>query len=313
MFNIAATVTGVVAFLCFGMTESRPAQVLRKHVKVVAKETRFNDLSLGENHFRPGFSTFLRRSLFMPLRLFFTEWIVALTSIMAATVYGIIYLFSEALAVVYLEGYGFSTRQGSLIFLAIGAGVIFTFLPRIYDIHVTAKRLKQEKHLEPEDKLFGFFVAAPVLAIGLWWFAYTVPPMATGVSPWVSISSLVLVGFSVVEFDNVLSGYLCDTYATYAASANAPMAFLRAILSGVFPLFGQRLFRTLGSNKAVIFLAIVATIYCAFALLFSLRGKKIRERSPLAKKTWAASLSNEKPSDIKATISVPKHCVIASR
>lgn len=84
--------------------------------------------------------------------------------------------------------------------LAIGVGVIFTFLPRVYDVRVAARRRKENKPLEPEDKLFGFLVAAPVLATGLWWFAWTVPPRVTGVSPWASIASLVFVGYSVVEF-----------------------------------------------------------------------------------------------------------------
>ena len=166
--------------------------------------------------------------------------------------------------------------------------------------------------LEPEDKLFGFYVAAPVLAAGLWWFAWTVPPLVTGVSPCASIASLVLVGFSVVEFDNVLSEYLCDTYATYAASANAPMAFLRATISGVFPLFGQRLFRSLGSNNALFILAGVATAYCGVAAVFGVFGKRIRELSPSAEKTWTALLSSEKLTAIEVSMPVPQRCVLAN-
>lgn len=47
-----------------------------------------------------------------------------LTSVMAATVYAIVYLFSESLSSVYLEGYHFSTRQASLVMLALSVGVI---------------------------------------------------------------------------------------------------------------------------------------------------------------------------------------------
>ena len=113
--------------------------------------------------------------------------------------YGIIYLFSEALEVVYQDGFDFSTKQCSLIMLAIGVGVVFTFLPRIYDVRVAVKRRAENKPLEPEDKLFGFLLAAPVLAAGLWWFAWTVPPLVN-VSPWASVVSLVFLGYSVVEF-----------------------------------------------------------------------------------------------------------------
>lgn len=290
------------------MQESRPCQVLRSEVKAVAKEMDFDGLSVDGENSLPTLKAFVKTSLLLPLRLFFTEPIVWLTSIMAATVYGIVYLFSESLSIVYLDGYGFSTRQASLVILAVGVGVFLSFLPRIYDVHVVVSRRKQGVVLQPEDKLFGFYVAAPVLAAGLWWFSWTVPPMVIGISPWVSIASLVLVGFSVVEFDNVLRGYLCDTYASYAGSANAPMAFLRATLSGCFPLFGHQLFYGLGANNALFILAGVATAYCGVAVIFGRYGRRIRERSPFAEKAWSASLENVEAWTTESTVSLPGPC-----
>jgi hypothetical protein len=96
---------------------------------------------------------------------------------------------------------------------------------------------------------------------------------------------LALFGYSVVEFDNVLSCYLCETYASRSASALAPLSFLRALLSGTFPLFGTQLFKKLGASYAMIVLAVVATIFCGVALFFRLYGKVIRRRSPLAEQT----------------------------
>ncbi|KAK5173928.1 uncharacterized protein LTR77_002609 [Saxophila tyrrhenica] len=294
VFIIAAIVAGVAAIFCFGMQESRPSQVIRQQVKAIERETSFDGLSLEGEDCLPTMSKFMRTSLWLPLRLFFTEPIVFLTSVMAATVVAVVYLFSEAVGTVYVEGFGFTNRQASLTMLAIAVGVLFAFLPRIYDYQVIALRKRQGRPLEPEDKLFGFLVAAPILAGGLWWFAWTVPPMTSGVSAWVSIASLVLIGFSTQEFDNLLSGYLCDTYATYAASANAPMAFLRAVLSGTFPLFGRQFFHKLGTNNALFISAGVATLYCGIAIVFSLYGKRVRERSSIAEKMWRASLSNDK-------------------
>ena len=191
----------------------------------------------------------------------------------------------------------------TLAVLALAVGVLLAFLPRIYDYQVIALRKRQKRPLEPEDKLFGFLLAAPILAGGMWWFAWTVPPLTVGLTPWISIASLVLIGFSTQEFDNLLSGYLCDTYATYAASANAPMAFLRATLSGTFPLFGRQVFKKLGPNTALFILAGVATVYCGIAILFGLYGKRVRERSSMAEKTWTASLSNEKLASSQSSLS----------
>ncbi|PPJ56717.1 hypothetical protein CBER1_09483 [Cercospora berteroae] len=283
LFRIAAILGGLMGIACLFMQESRPSQLLRQKVQRVSRTTDFRKLSVDHQDSKPSFPTFVQKGLTMPLRLFFTEPIVFLTSIMAAIVYAVIYLFTAALPQVYEESFGYTRLQGSLVFVSIAVGICFTLLPRIYDIRVACR--KDAQAIEPEDKLFGFYVAAPVLAVGLWWFAFSVPPLNSPASPWASICSLALLGYSIVEFDNVLSGYLCDTYASRTASALAPLSFLRATLSGTFPLFGSAMFHNLGANYAVFVLAGIATAFCAVAVLFGVYGKRIRESSPLAERT----------------------------
>jgi hypothetical protein len=90
---------------------------------------------------------------------------------------------------------------------------------------------------------------------------------------------LLPIGFVVVEFDYVLSRYLVDTYAARAVSATTAMCFLRAILSGVFPLFGRQMFEKLGANNTTFILACLATIFCGVAEVFRRHRKAIRYRS----------------------------------
>ncbi|KAK1066915.1 hypothetical protein LTR74_006790 [Friedmanniomyces endolithicus] len=256
VYAITAIVTFACTLLCLLMEESRPSQVLHQQVRKVSKQAGFDQLS-ADGATLPTIGEFVRTSLWQPIRLF-TEPIVGAVSIMAATVYGIIYFFSDALPTIYIDDFGLGAQPASLVIQELG------------------------RQIEPEDKLFGFYIAAPVLAISLWWFASTVPPLITKISPWVSVASLALIGFGVVEFDNVLSGYLTDSYTSYAASANAPMAFLRAILSGVFPLIGRRMFSKLGNNNALFLLAALATCFCGVAVWFAFQGKQLRQRSPFA-------------------------------
>lgn len=278
--------------MCFGMQESRPSQVLRQNVRQVVRKTSFDRLTADSVHQLPSASEFVQTTLTQPVRLFFTEPVIFWVSIMGATVYGNIYLFSEALTVVYKDGFHFSERPASLVFLSFGVGILPTFLPRIYDFMFANRRHRQGLPMEPEDKMFGFYVAAPILAIGLWWFSFTVPPLIDNITPWASIISLVLIGYATVEFDNVLSGYLTDTYMSYAASANAPMSFLRAILSGGFPLFGHQMFRGLGSNNALFILAGISTMFCGVAVWLRLKAKVLRLRSPFAEKTALSAQSS---------------------
>lgn len=202
---------------------------------------------------------------------------------MISVSYATIYLLPEAISLVYTD-FGFNERQSSLVNLAIGIGPILSLPARVIDQRISNRRRSASKPLTPEDKLIGFYVAAPVLALATWWYAWTIPPRisASTISPFVSIAALTLVGFVTNEFDYVLSGYLTDTYSTYASSANAPPAFMRAVLSGVFPLFGAQMFRNLGNNIAGSALAAIATGFCFVALGFWKFGKSIREKSNFA-------------------------------
>lgn len=286
------------------MKESRPSTIIRQEIRAITRSSGFDGLFYESMDNVPSFGAFCETSLLLPMRLFCTEPIVFLTSIMAATVCAIIYVFPEAFPVVFAETYGFTPRRCSLVNLAIPVGVVFTFLPRLYDIKVSNHCRRNDIVAQPEDKVFGFLVAAPMLAIAFWWFGLSIPALVTGLSPWVPIASLTLVGFSVVEFDTVLAGYLTDTYTSHAASANASLSFLRAVLSGILPLFGHRMFAGLGPNYAMFILAGLATLFCGIAVLFAKYGKSIRTRSKFAQHTL--SLEGKKFVDMEriGTLSV---------
>ena len=103
----------------------------------------------------------------MPVRLLFTEPIVAAASVFGAVVVSLIYLFAEAIPIVYSEEFHLSHSTCALVFPVIGAGVFFSFLPRLYDVRKSKQRELRRQIAEPEDKLFDFLVAAPPLAMGL--------------------------------------------------------------------------------------------------------------------------------------------------
>jgi len=217
-----------------------------------------------------------------PAQLFFTEPIVTFVSLVCSIVYATVYLFTEAINVVYTDGFGYAARQSSLINLTFTIGSIFSLLPRFYDINISNRQRKRNTPAAPEDKLFGFYLAAPLLAVASWYFAWTIPSAVTNVSPFVSMSALVIVGFAASEFDYVLSGYLTDTYGSWAASANAPLAIMRALLSGALPLFGTAMFKNVRNNGAASILAGIATAYCIVAFGFWKFGRRIREHSKFA-------------------------------
>ena len=284
MFYVAAIVTAGTTVLLLGIRESRPSQLLE--VRVASLRTSTGDATLRARNpdKTPDLRTFAKLGLFRPLQLLVREPIVFVVSVMSATAFGLIYLFTEALPIVYGD-FGFSAQQASLPFLAAAIGVLCSIFTRIYDYRVFLSLRRQRRSLAPEDKLFGLLIGAPALAIGLWWFAWTIPPKVSHVHWSVSVVALFLIGFALNELDTILGGYLVDSYTIYAASAWASSAFARTLLCALFPLFARQMFIGLTPNVAASLLAAVATIFCAAPPLFKRYGLQIRLKSKFARES----------------------------
>ncbi|KAI3291509.1 hypothetical protein DTO002I6_5762 [Penicillium roqueforti] len=225
-----------------------------------------------------------RPSLLLASELFFQEPIIFVIAMMISIAMSLIYIFTEALQPIY-ESMGFAKTDASLIFVAIGLGTCLSTLTRVLDSYILNYFRRQGRPIKPEYKLVGLGLGGPFLAIGLWWFAWTIPPGTQ--TPWiVPTLSLALVGYALTEMDTVLYGYISDAYLSYSASATAAVAFMRALLSGVFPLFTTQMFNRLGNNLAMSVLAAVATAFCTVPPVFIFYGERIRLASKFARYSW---------------------------
>ena len=312
VFHIAAIVMTAVFVLSLGIRESRPSLLLERRVAVLRKSTGHISFRIRNPDYVPDFKSFVHTSLIRPLHLLFAEPIVLLVTIMSAVSFGLIYFFAEALPVVY-GSFGFSERQASLAFIPIGIGLMGGVFTRLYDRRILQRRRKQNKPLEPEDKLVGFAIAAPVLAISLWIFAWTIPPRAPHVHWIVSMFALILAGFAANEFDCTLAGYLSDSYTIYAASAYAGLSLLRTFACAAFPLFGHQMYTGLGSNVASSILAVVATVFCFCPIIFLKYGKRIREASKFARYSLTVYRDNQLEDDGDEVDEVGRQMEDASR
>lgn len=286
VFYIYAIIIGIITCLLFFIRESRCSYLLTREVDELRRQIQGVPPALNHDHL-PDFQAFVKEALFRPAELFFQEPIIFTIAMMISVAMSLIYIFTEALPIIY-ESMGFSASQASLIFMAIGLGICFSTLTRVLDSHIFNKRRSHGLPIKPEDKLVGLGIGAPFLAIGLWWFGWTIPPMIQGPNvPWiVPTTSLVLVGYALTEIDTVLYGYISDSYLSYSASATAAVAFLRGMLSGTFPLFTKQMIHGLGANGAISVLAGAATVFCVVPPLFLCYGERIRRESRFARYSW---------------------------
>ncbi|CAI6339323.1 unnamed protein product [Periconia digitata] len=282
IYNSAAIVTAALFVALFGVKESRPSILLGAIINQIKKETTIRHLEWHNPDEARDWKALVRVSIVRPGKILFTEPLVIMVALISASSWGMIYLFTESLTVVYLS-LGFTQTQASLPFLAIAVGVLFTFLPRLWDMKAVRDRQRQKVPIQPEDKITGFSFAAPAQAIGLAWFAWTIPPAANNIHWIVPTSALVLVGFAVNETAHTLSGYLADSYLLYSASAFSGLAVVRAIASGLMPLIAHELYTRLNANIAGSVLAALAAVFCVTPWIFFKFSKRLRQRSPFAR------------------------------
>ncbi|KAK4233146.1 polyamine transporter 1 [Achaetomium macrosporum] len=266
-FHCSAIVTAVYFLCLLGVRESRPSRILKGKMEVLRRASGGGSGTGNLDWFNPDHAAdvraLVRLVVVQPLRLPGTELIVVMVTTISAVSWGIIYLFTESLPDVCMPmSAGFTRTSSSLAFLAFLPGVVLSLLPRF------------------EGKIMGFAIAAPALAVGLMWYAWTIPPAAAQVHWPVPTAALVPVGFAVSEMAYTLSAYLTDAYQLYAASAFCGLAFVRALVSGVMPLVGQQMYPGLGANIAGTIVACFALVFCLAPWVIFRYGKTLREKEP---------------------------------
>lgn len=281
VFYVSTIVSGVGIFASMVLNESRVGYLLELKVKAIKKKTG-NDTLKVPNKPKVTFSGFLQDSLFRPVTFLVTEPIVFTCSVLMTISYSLIYGLTEGITVVYSE-FGFNeSTTASLPFLALLVGLILNVIPRFYDQNLFSNYRRSGRTLTPESKVHSLVTACPALAIGLWIFAWTIPPMVPHVH-WIgSMFGLALVGYATNDLAYMLFGYLTDSYGPYAASACSSLSLSRTIMAAVFPLFTYDMYTGLGGNISTSIFAAIATVFCITPILVLRYGSKIRQISRFA-------------------------------
>lgn len=295
MYHISAIVSGVSGVAACFIRESNADQLLQ--AKTAELRRLSGDTTLQADSESPSgasvkdssIKTFIESHLLRPLRFLITEPLVTLCAILCSIAFSLLYASTESLTIIYttppFNTTFTTTPQASLPFLAILLGLLLNILPRIYD-HLNLSSLRRARQrITPESKIHSFVLACPLLAIGLWILAWTVPQRVT-TAPWpLSMLGLACIGFAANDFSYVLFGYVTDAYGSqHAASAVGAVSLARTLAAGVFPLFVSQMYEGVGNNWATTILAVGATVFCFAPWLFLEKGAKMRRRSRWAVK-----------------------------
>jgi MFS family permease len=217
------------------------------------------------------------KALKRPWILLFREPIVLIASTYLAILYGTIYMFLGAFAVVYQQGRGWNAGVGGLAFLGLVVGMLLGLLYTIID---NKRYRKLGKTATPESRLPPSMVGAIALPIGMFAFAWTNSPSIH----W-SASIILSSGFGfgcAVVFLSILN-YLVDAYTIYAASVLGATAMYRSFIGAAFPLFTSQMYAKLGIHWASSIPAFLTVACLPFPFVMYKYGPAIRMKCKYAK------------------------------
>jgi multidrug resistance protein len=219
-------------------------------------------------------------ALSRPWILLVCEPIVLLLSIYMAILYGTLYMFFAAFPIVFQEYRGWNQGVGALAFLGVMVGMMLAVIVGIFDNRRYLKETDRAGgRAAPEVRLPPTLVAAIIVPLGLFWFAWTNSPSIHWLS---SIAAGIPIGLGMVVIFLSVLNYLIDSYTIFAASMLAANTVLRALFGAAFPLFTQSMYENLGIHWASSIPAFLALACTPFPLFFYVYGERIRVRCKFA-------------------------------
>lgn len=258
------------------LRETYAPTILQKRCEQKAKEDGKAYTFEGEDR-RP-LSKKMLSSVQRPLRILFTQPIVATMALYQAIIFATMYTLYTNLQDIYSEPpYNFNSTKVGLLYLGPGLGflvAVWFLVPRIDQVfnYLTKKNNGEEK---PEYRLPLANIGALLLPISMFWFAWTVEYR---VHWFASISSTFFFGFGQVAIFNTTQNYYIDAFSKYAASAIAAGAAFRSIVGGIVPLFAPALFDSLGYGWGWSFYGFLTLALAPSPWLFYTFGERLRKK-----------------------------------
>lgn len=195
-------------------------------------------------------------------------------------IYGLVYCLLEAYPYVFEEIYGFPLGVSGLPFIGLIIGQVLGCSFILSQQASYVKQLVKNKNVPvPEWRLVPTLLGAPVITIGIFWFAWTgFIPKIHWAAPAVAG---IFIGFGVLCVFLPCFNYLVDSYLPLAASTVAANIILRSSMAAAFPLFSKQMFKNMGVQWAGTLLGCLAMVMIPIPFAFRFYGPWLRRKSKL--------------------------------
>lgn len=222
----------------------------------------------------------LLKSAKTPLKFLATDTIIFLTSLASGVYLALIYLFFVAYPLIFEDIYNFHPISTGYTFLGMTVGMLLTVpaRPLWVCIYNYLARTRNGGEGLPEYRLPQMFTGTVTSTVGLLLFAFTIRESIHWMVP-ICCSSVF--GFGCLLVFNGVFAYIFEAYPRCVASASACNLFVRSTMAGIFPLFGQAMFRALTPRWTCVLLAGITLLMSMTPVLFFVYGPRLRLASQL--------------------------------
>lgn len=283
IFYISTIVDAAIQLLgiCF-LQETYPPRILHQKVKRMRKATGNMLLRSEYEKSNTTLAGRIAENIARPFWMIMTQPIVQVMACYMSFVYGLTYLIYAAFTTLWTDIYDQSMSMSGLHYIslsigfAIGTQILAPMNDRIY------RRLKLRNNSvgQPEFRCPLMIVGTLFIIIGMLWYGWSAHAKLHWIMPDIGI-----VWFAVgcdMCFQ-CMTAYIIDGYTRFSASALASMIVLRSIAGFAFPLFGPKLYTTLGYGWGSSVLALICLLIGGPApFLLWKYGPSLRKRSQFA-------------------------------
>lgn len=261
----------------------------------IAKKRRKADPSLnlwGPDEVQPFRERFSFKEVLItwvrPFRMFVTEPIVLVLSLLSGFADALIFMFIHSFGVVYSEVWGFDEIAIGLTFIAIGIGYVIAwvgFIPSFKRGEKQRRDRPEDERAQYESRLWFLLYTAPCLPLGLLGFAFVVQSNVHWIG---SLVFAAIVGIANYAIYMATIDYMICAYGPYSASATGGNGWARDFLAGVLTIPAHPFFNNIGHaegnnyrNASLILFGISAVLVAAVYVIYW-KGPVLRKRSPFA-------------------------------
>ncbi|CCF56318.1 hypothetical protein KAFR_0B00180 [Kazachstania africana CBS 2517] len=226
----------------FFFPETSAANILSRRASRIRKQTGDNRYHTEQEMLDAGVTPkdFLINTLYRPIEIIVKEPIVLAFDVYTALCFGTLYLFFEALPIVFVENWGFTLIELGLSYFGFCVGCCVAFSVLLLFVSKIVKPRRQDGTFVPETFLILAMSVSWSLPCALFLFGWAA--MTHWIVPIIAEIFFVLFAFNL--FQTAFS-YLALCYPNYIASVYAGNGLCRCVFGCAFPLFGRAMYNNL--------------------------------------------------------------------